>query len=307
MTFIQLLISGLFAGVLAGFLGIGGGTVLVPLLVKLGYEPVQAVATSSLSIVITAFSGSIQNFRMGNLSINKVVGIGFPALITAQLGVYLANLFLAHWLLFAFGCLLVLNIYLVELRKRITAQKKQEEQLVNSNLETDTLQKSENYSQHLMAEFVMPFTPHPLPLMFEKIFKKTNYKIPDKYIKISSRIITGSFAGLLAGLFGVGGGVIMVPLQILLLGETIKVAIQTSLGVIVITAISACIGHAVRGNVVLIPGLLLGVGGLLGVQFSTRFLPKLPEKVVSLAFRCLLAILSIYIFWQAWQSYSRTL
>ncbi|NEP96056.1 MAG: sulfite exporter TauE/SafE family protein, partial [Okeania sp. SIO2F5] len=47
MTFIELFIlavSGLFAGVLAGFLGIGGGTILVPLLVTLGYEPIQATA-----------------------------------------------------------------------------------------------------------------------------------------------------------------------------------------------------------------------------------------------------------------------
>lgn len=276
MTLIELLIlavSGLFAGVLAGFLGIGGGTVLVPLLVTLGFEPVQSVATSSLSIVITALSGSIQNWRMGYLSINRVVGIGFPAVITAQLGVYLANLFPAHWLLFSFGLLLILNVYLVEFRKQITTQKKQEEEL----------QKNHHPEANSVA------------------------KIPDKYVKVSARIITGSFAGLLAGLFGVGGGVIMVPLQILLLGESIKVAIQTSLGVIVITAISACIGHAVRGNVLLIPGLVLGFGGLLGVQFSTRFLPKLPEKVVSLAFRGLLAILSIYIFWQAWQNYTNTI
>jgi hypothetical protein len=114
-----------------------------------------------------------------------------------------------------------------------------------------------------------------------------------------ARITTGSAAGLLAGLFGVGGGVIMVPLQILLLGEGIKTAIQTSLGVIVITAISACAGHAIRGNVLWIEGLLLGFGGLLGAQMSTRFLPKLPDRVVSLAFRILLSILSAYIFWQA--------
>ncbi|CAA9408128.1 Uncharacterized UPF0721 integral membrane protein [uncultured Microcoleus sp.] len=119
-----------------------------------------------------------------------------------------------------------------------------------------------------------------------------------------AKIATGSAAGLLAGLFGVGGGVIMVPLQILLLGESIKTAIQTSLGVIVITAISATAGHAARGNVLWVVGLILGGGGLLGVQVSTRFLPRLPDRIVSLAFRSLLAVLSIYVFWQAWQKFS---
>ncbi|HEY9650422.1 MAG TPA: sulfite exporter TauE/SafE family protein [Coleofasciculaceae cyanobacterium] len=257
--------SGLFAGILAGFLGIGGGTVLVPLLVALGYEPVQAVATSIFSIVITAISGSVQNWRMGYFSIERVIGIGFPSVVTAQLGAYLAELFPPYGLLVAFGLLLLLNIYLVELRKRLTAREQQN--LQEAAGETPTQESG---------------------------FKTT-----------ISRIITGSVAGVLAGLFGVGGGVIMVPLQILLLGEKIKTAIQTSLGVIVITAVSATIGHAFRGNVLWVEGLLLGTGGLLGAQISTRILPKLSDRIVSLAFRSLLGILAIYVFWQAWQSYNQ--
>jgi uncharacterized protein len=276
MTISELLIlgaAGLFAGILAGFLGIGGGTVLVPLLVALKYEPVQAVATSSLSIVITAISGSIQNWRMGYLSLNQVACIGFLAVITAQIGVYLAGIFPPYLLLVSFGLLLWLNIYLVELRKRLTA----------NNLVEDGQGKNSE----------LPITNDQLPnnsnILFNPIF---------------ARIATGSAAGLLAGLFGVGGGVIMVPLQILLLGESIKTAIQTSLGVIVITAISATAGHAARGNVLWVVGLILGGGGLLGAQISTRFLPRLPDRTVSLAFRSLLAILSIYVFWQAWQKFS---
>ena len=124
-----------------------------------------------------------------------------------------------------------------------------------------------------------------------------------KISPILSRFGTGISAGLLAGLFGIGGGVIMVPLQMLLLGEKIKVAIQTSLGVIVITAIAATMGHALKGNVFFGVGLILGMGGLIGAQISTRYLPKLPEKIVSLSFNLLLAVLSVYSFWQAWQKY----
>ncbi len=123
---------------------------------------------------------------------------------------------------------------------------------------------------------------------------------------LPARIFTGGVAGFLAGFFGVGGGVVLVPLQILLLGEPIKVAIQTSLGVIMITALSASMGHAIANHILFTEGLCLGLGGFLGVQISTRFLPKLPEQLISLLFRSMLALLSIYIFWQAWQLASTT-
>ena len=285
MTVSELLIlgaAGLFAGILAGFLGIGGGTVIVPLLVALNYAPVQAVATSGLSIVITAISGSIQNWRMGYLSLSQVAGIGFPAVITAQIGAYLAGIFPPYLLLLSFGLLLWLNIYLIEVRKSLTAK-----------------QKAEAEQGELGGQAGQGKNPQ-LPITNYQLPKNSNILFPPTLAKIA----TGSAAGLLAGLFGVGGGVIMVPLQILLLGESIKTAIQTSLGVIVITAISATAGHAARGNVLWVVGLILGGGGLLGVQVSTRFLPRLPDRIVSLAFRSLLAVLSIYVFWQAWQKFS---
>ncbi|MCW6048971.1 sulfite exporter TauE/SafE family protein [Lyngbya sp. CCAP 1446/10] len=262
--------AGLFAGILAGFLGIGGGTVLVPLLVALNYAPVQAVATSGLSIVITALSGSIQNWRMGYLNLSQVAGIGFPAVITAQIGAYLAGIFPPYLLLVSFGLLLWLNIYLIEVRKHLTAKKAEGEGEESGSISNSQFPNNSN-------------------ILFNPTFAK---------------IATGSAAGLLAGLFGVGGGVIMVPLQILLLGESIKTAIQTSLGVIVITAISATAGHAARGNVLWVVGLILGGGGLLGAQISTRFLPRLSDRTISLAFRSLLAVLSLYVFWQAWQKFS---
>jgi uncharacterized membrane protein YfcA len=261
MNWLLLASGGLLSGVLAGFLGIGGGTVLVPLLVAVGYTPVQAVATSTLAISITAVSGSLQNWRMGYFNFRRVIFLGLPALVTAQIGAYLAGRVAPDLLLFAFGLMLLSNVYLVGLRKRVVTRAREEK----------TRARGENARP-----------------LFNLVF---------------SRIATGGIAGLLAGLFGVGGGVIMVPLQIFLLGETIKVAIQTSLGVIVITAISACAGHALGGNVLFLEGVLLGAGGLLGVQFGTRYLPKLSDKVVGFTFRVMLVILSVYVFWQAWRNY----
>lgn len=250
---LTLAIGGLVSGLMAGLLGIGGGVILVPLLVTLDYTPIQATATSNLAIIITSISGSIQNWHMGYFDWRRVIYLGIPAAITAQLGVYLATKSPPYILLTLFGILLLTNIYLVQLRNKLANND-------NSNATT----------------------------AFNPIFAK---------------VVTGGAGGLLAGLFGVGGGVIMVPLQMLLLSEQIKLAIQTSLGVIIITAISATVRQAHEGNLLFIQGIVLGCGGLLGAQISTRALPKLPDRTVSLIFRSFLGILSIYIFYRAWISY----
>lgn len=244
-----LAVGGLFSGLLAGLLGIGGGTILVPIIITVGYTPVQAVATSSLAIVLTAASGSLQNYRMGYLNLQRVWSLGFPAIITAQFGAAIASDLSDRRLLIAFGILLILNIFLASWRKTLT-----------------------------QGEVSLPENKRPQTL---------------------ARVMTGGIAGFLAGLFGIGGGVIMVPLQMVLLGEPIKVAIQTSLGVIVITAVSATLGHTWQGNVLLWQGLVLGLGGLIGAQISTRYLPKLPEQVITFGFYTLLVLLAFYTFWRA--------
>ena len=275
--------AGVLSGILAGFLGIGGGTILVPIMVQLGFSPVEAVATSSLAIVVTSITGSFQNWRMGYLDLRKVLLLGFPALVTAQVGVLLANVFPDYALLAGFGLLLLLNVYLVGLRKRVVAQKVRQEGRAGE--EGGVV--GSGAGSHPAGSSQSGVSP-----------EKEREMNP-----VLARLITGSSAGILAGLFGVGGGVIMVPLQILLLGEGIKTAVQTSLGVIVITAIAACSGHALSGNVLFQVGLILGLGGLLGVQVSTRFLPKLPDRAITFMFRALLVLLSVYIFGQAWGSY----
>ena len=241
-------IGGVLAGIIAGLLGVGGGIIIVPMLVFFGKLPVNAVATSSLAIVITSISGSFQNWREGNLNFKKVISLGLPAVITAQLGVYLASHFSPLLLLSLFAILLFVNVYLVSLRRRLVT-------VENVSVDQD------------------------------RIFLNT--------------ILTGGAAGILSGLFGVGGGVIMVPLQMLLLGEKIKVAIQTSLGVIILTAISASIGHAVEGNILFTEGFLIGFGGLVGAQFGTRFLPRLSDRVVTIGFLSFIFIIALSIVYQA--------
>lgn len=343
MNWLLLALIGLVCGVLSGFLGIGGGTVLVPLLVTLGYTPVHVTATSSLVVAITAISGSVQNWRMGYFSVRRVLFLGLPALISAQLGVYLASRIDSHTLLTAFGFLLLVNIYLVEFRQRLTAGMQQQKRTSKFKTVISTIKESRDHIllagsltiangaiilvqlilfgrpieavfQTSLGVIINPFMLvafGTLLLLIVYIFESleilylakelqtsniSNKQVrqPPRFNTVVARIITGGIAGILTGLFGIGGGAILVPLQILLLNESLKVAIQTSLGVIILTAISACIGHTLSGNVLFTEGIILGSGGLLGAQFSTRYLPKIPEKVVSLAFRAMLICLSVY-------------
>lgn len=249
-----LLLTGLVSGILAGFLGIGGGTLLVPVLVQFGFVPVQATATSSLAILVTSTTGSFQNWRMGFLKLRQVLLLGGPAAVAAFLAAKISDVFPDYLLALGFGLLLLLNLYLVSLKKKVIRGAQFREPMVTS------------------GPAISP---------------------------VVARIVTGTVAGVMAGLFGVGGGVILVPLQILLLGEDIKTAVRTSLGVIVITSVAACTGHALNGNISFAAGLILGLGGLVGVQISTRYLPKLSDSTVTQLFRGLLVVLSLVMFWQA--------
>ena len=226
--------GGLIIGCLAGLLGIGGGILMVPLMVSLGLPPVQGVATSTVAMLLISISGSWQNWRMGQLKFQKVISLGFPSLLTAQVGVYWLQYIPSYVLMSCFIVLLLASIYLIQLRRKLSQQED-------------------------VSQFQTP-----------------------AWISNLGRIFTGSASGLLAGLFGISGGVIMVPLQIILLGEPMGIAAPTSLGVVVISASSAFMGHAVTGNVLYSVGILLGITGAIGVQIGTRLLPKIPELFKSL-------------------------
>lgn len=247
---IPLALGGLVAGILAGLLGIGGGVLMVPLLLLFGINVDQAAATSLLAILVTATTGSFQNWRMGYLQPKQILMLAVPAIAMVIVGTEFGNLLAEHWRSAAFACLLLTNIYLVGLKKRAA---------------TTASQRSINPT--------------------------------------AARLITGGTSGFMAGLFGVGGGVIMVPLQVLLLNNGLKEAVRNSLGVIVLTSLVACLHNGIKGDIVYGAGLSLGLGGLIGVQISTRFLPKLPEQTVGLLFKALLCTLAVYVFWQAWQAY----
>jgi uncharacterized protein len=106
----------------------------------------------------------------------------------------------------------------------------------------------------------------------------------------------GLLAGLMSGLFGVGGGTVIVPLLVLALGFDQRRAAGTSLAAIVPTATVGVISYAVSGSVAWVPALILAAGAVIGAQVGTWLLPKLSQTALRWAFVGFLVVVIVSLF-----------
>ncbi len=102
--------------------------------------------------------------------------------------------------------------------------------------------------------------------------------------------VIGTAAGIFSGLFGVGGGTVIVPLLILWLGYGEREATGTSLGAIVVIAAAAALTQGVYGNVHVLEGVLVGVPAVAGVVAGTWLQQRVRQETVSLLFAGLLVV-----------------
>jgi uncharacterized membrane protein YfcA len=112
----------------------------------------------------------------------------------------------------------------------------------------------------------------------------------DRVLKL---LAIATAAGAFSGLLGVGGGTVIVPLLILLLGYGEREATGTSLAAIVVIAGLAAAGQGLYGNVDPLKGLLVGVPAVAGVVAGTAAQQRLPERVVSFLFALLLVAVAV--------------
>jgi len=102
----------------------------------------------------------------------------------------------------------------------------------------------------------------------------------------------GTAAGLFSGLFGVGGGVVIVPLLVLWLGFGEREATGTSLAAIAIIAVVAAAAHGAYGNVHLREGMLVGLPAVAGVLAGTGLQRRISTRAISLLFAGLLVVVA---------------
>ena len=237
-------------GFLSGLFGVGGGFLMTPLLIFIGIPPAVAVATEANQIVAASVSGVIAHWRRGNvdLKMGLILLIGGGA--GSTVGTFIFRLLrekgqvdLAISVAFVVFLGVIGSLMLVESSRKLIPSKK-------------SRGKRRRAHSHYWA--------HGLPL-------KMRFHKSKLYISILPPLVIGFLVGLLAAIMGVGGGFIMIPAMIYLIGMPTSVVIGTSLFQIIFVTANVTFLHSVTNQTVdIILALLLLSGAVVGAQFGAR-------------------------------------
>ena len=253
-------------GILSGMFGVGGGFLMTPLLFFIGIPPAVAVASEANQILGASFSGAIAHFRRKNVDIKMGFLLILGGIIGSIFGVELFRIFknLGQLELIIKVCyVLFLGIIgIIMFFESLRA--------LNYKSKNIKIRKTRHHS------WVQG-----LPL-------KMRFRTSNLYISSIPAVFIGFFVGILASIMGIGGGFIIVPAMIYILGMPTKVVVGTSLfQIIFVTGVTTYL-HAVKNfSVDIILSFLLLVGGVIGAQFGVRIGLKLKAEQL----RILLAIL----------------
>jgi len=257
MSVDALLLLGIGFGVgwLSGLFGVGGGFLLTPLLILIGIPAPVAVASGANQTIGASVSGLIAQWRRGNVDarmgtvllvggfIGSGAGVQLFALLRRAGQVDLAVAIFYVVILGTVGMLMVRESVRSILRRRRTGV------------------AAAKAHEHTWL--------HGLP--FKMRFRKSRL-----YISVIPPLLVGFGIGILSAIMGVGGGFMLVPAMIYLLGMPTSVVIGTSLFQVVFVAANVTFLQAVQvGTVDIVLTLLLLAGGVVGAQFGASMGTKL--------------------------------
>lgn len=236
-------------GILSGMFGVGGGFLLTPLLFFIGIPPSVAVATGAAQIVAASFSGVLAHLKRKTVDLRMGTVLLAGGLIGATLGVQLFSL------LTAIGQVdLMVKLSYVLFLGVIGALMFVES--LNALLRSRGGRVSTKRRKHYWV--------HNLPF-------KMKFRTSGLYISVIPPVLVGILVGVLSAIMGVGGGFIMVPAMIYLLGMPTKVVIGTSLFQIIFVTAATTLMHATTNYTVdLVLAVLLLIGGVVGAQYGAR-------------------------------------
>ncbi|MBB5221374.1 hypothetical protein HNP73_001295 [Amaricoccus macauensis] len=264
-----LLVIGAMVGLLSGLFGVGGGFILTPLLFFIGIPPTVAVASAANQIAGSSFSAFLAHMRRKTVDFRMGSVLLVGGLLGSFLGVRAFEILrskgqfeLVVSLLYVLMLGTVGGLMLVESVRTLRRAKDPNAALVRRK-------------RHTWA--------HGLPL-------KMRFHTSKLYVSAIPPFVIGLVVGVLAAIMGVGGGFIMVPAMIYLIGMPTKVVVGTSVfQFLFVTAFTAILHSLQSGSVDVLLAVILLVGGVIGAQVGVALAARLRAEQL----RILLALLVI--------------
>ncbi|MGB3147974.1 MAG: sulfite exporter TauE/SafE family protein [Paracoccaceae bacterium] len=251
-------------GVLSGMFGVGGGFLITPLLFFVGVPPTVAVATGANQVVASSISGVLAHLKRKTVDIRMGTILLVGGIIGSMLGISLFN-YLTKLGQIELAVQLCYVVFLGSVGLMMLIES------VNSLRKTGTKKIKRNHNTWI----------HRLPF-------KVRFRTSGLYLSVIPPLGVGIFVGILAAVMGVGGGFIMVPAMIYLLGMPTKVVVGTSLFQIIFVAAFTTFMHAFTNQSVDIAlALMLILGGVIGAQLGAILAVRLRAEQL----RILLALL----------------
>lgn len=276
MSFVMPAFVGVGVGILSGMLGIGGGTVLVPLFRLLfDMSPIVSTATSLFTIIPTSISGAVSHLRHKTCVPSLGIAAGLGGACTSALGVWLAHISPAWMVMLAAA--LIIGYSAINMLRKAWKMKPKKATTTTDSLNVSAEQQidasdNENASNQGDAADA-----------------SSNSRATTAAVKLTRKqlligVAIGLGAGVASGYVGVGGGFIMVPLMLSLLGISMKQASGTSLIAVMILAVPGVIEQGFLGNINYAAGIAVAIGSIPGALIGARLVRRVPERALRFIF-----------------------
>ncbi|MBB4631291.1 sulfite exporter TauE/SafE family protein [Sphingosinicella soli] len=265
---------GVLVGFMSGMFGVGGGFLTTPMLIFYGIPPAVAVASSATQITGSSVSGALAHWRRGGVDPKMGAVLVAGGIVGSGIGSYLFKL-LQKIGQIDISISLIYVVFLSTMGGLMLVESWQ------------TLRRARTGEIRRVK-----LHPH-IPLISALPWKMRFYK-SGLYISPLAPFGIGVLVGILTFIMGIGGGFIMVPAMIYLLGMSVSVVVGTSLFQIVFTTSVITLLHAVQSKTVdIVLALMLLIGGVIGAQIGARVAQRLPPEKLRFALAVLVVAVAI--------------
>jgi len=263
---------GMIVGALSGLFGVGGGFLMTPLLIFLGIPPVVAVGSEAPHVLASSVSGVIAHWRKKNVDFKMGFFLLSGGVIGSTIGVNLFKLLKTYGQIdIVIQFLFIIFLGFIGISMAFESAK--------------TSIKNYRTTSAIRTKLHQHSWIHGLPF-------KLRFHRSKLYISAIPPILIGFFVGVLSAMMGVGGGFIMIPAMVYILGMSTNVVVGTSLfQIIFVTANSTFFQSYLNQTVDIVLSALMILGGVIGAQIGVRLGSQLKAEYL----RGILAILVLLV------------